>query len=79
MAAPTHLFTIERVAEMLGDDADWLADIATDMEPERGCLSVYGPGDQWFYAFTPEGVAYLQHLVSLYKEDPEPRARYPRK
>lgn len=65
MATPTHLFTIERVAEMLGEDADWLADIATDMEPERGCLSVYGPRDQWCYAFTPDGIEYLRELVRL--------------
>ena len=34
--------TIGRVAEMLGEDEDRLQDLAMDMDPEDGCLSVYG-------------------------------------
>jgi hypothetical protein len=29
-----HVFTIDHVAEMLGEDKDWLWNIAIDMEPE---------------------------------------------
>src|SRR5271165_7629619 len=45
MAAPSYLFTIGRVAEMLGEDEQWLQTIADDMEPEDGCLTVCGTTD----------------------------------
>ena len=45
MAAPSYVFTIARVAEMLGEDEDWLQTIADDMEPEDGCLRVCGTDD----------------------------------
>ena len=43
MAAPSSVFTISRVAAMLGKDEDWLQDIASKMEPEDGCLIVWEP------------------------------------
>jgi hypothetical protein len=63
MAAPSSVFTISRVAEMIGEDEDWLQDIASEMEPEDGCLVVWGTGDQSTTAFTREGVEYLGQLV----------------
>ncbi len=42
MAAITHVFTIARVAEMLGVDEDRLYEIAIEMEPEDGVMHVYG-------------------------------------
>jgi hypothetical protein len=36
MATITHVFTIARVAEMLGVDEDRLHEIAIEMEPEDG-------------------------------------------
>jgi hypothetical protein len=33
-----HVFTIARVAEMLGEDEDWLWNIAIDMEAEDGLI-----------------------------------------
>lgn len=33
MAAPSYVFTVARVAEMLGEDEEWLQAIADDMEP----------------------------------------------
>jgi hypothetical protein len=38
MAAPSSVFTIALVARMLGEDEALLDDIATNMEPEDGCL-----------------------------------------
>ena len=32
----SHVFTLSRVAEMLGEDADWIADIAEEMDTEDG-------------------------------------------
>jgi putative tryptophan/tyrosine transport system substrate-binding protein len=62
MAAPSSVFTIRRVAEMLGEDEEWLQDLASEMEPEDGCLIVWGNGDQSTTVFTREGVEYLEHL-----------------
>jgi hypothetical protein len=33
MAAITTVFTIARVAKLLGEDEDWLHDISIEMEP----------------------------------------------
>jgi hypothetical protein len=64
MAAPSSVFTISRVAEMLGENEDWLQEIALDMEPEDGCLIVWGTGAQSATAFTREGVEYLKELIN---------------
>ena len=40
MAAISHVFTITYVAELLGEDEDWLHDLSIDMFPEDGCLCV---------------------------------------
>ena len=42
MAAISRIFTITYVAEVLGEDEDWLHDLSIDMFPENGCLNVYG-------------------------------------
>ena len=49
MAAITHVFTIARVAAMLGVDEDRLHEIAIEMEPEDGVMHVYGitPTASW--------------------------------
>ena len=39
-----HVYTIARVAEMLGEDEDWLGDVANEMDQEDGLIWVYGPG-----------------------------------
>jgi hypothetical protein len=41
MAAITHVFTIRRVALMLGRDEDLLWDLSHQLEPEDGVLWVY--------------------------------------
>ena len=67
MAAPSYLFTIGRVAEMLGEDEEWLQTIADDMEPEDGCLTVCGTDDISTTAFTPFGIENLKELMTLYR------------
>ncbi|HEX3992462.1 MAG TPA: hypothetical protein VHX39_14935 [Acetobacteraceae bacterium] len=42
-----HVNTIARVAEMLGEDEDWLWDVANEMDQEDGQIWVYGVGDDW--------------------------------
>lgn len=40
-----HVTTINRVAEDLGEDEDWLRDVANEMEIEDGAIWVYGVGE----------------------------------
>ena len=70
MAGISHVFTITRVAEMLGEDEDLLQDICIEMDPEDGCLTVLGPGEEAITAFTRFGVDNLAELVKIYKADP---------
>ena len=42
MAAISHVFTLKYVAEKLGEDEEWLWDLQINMDPEDGCLWVYG-------------------------------------
>ena len=45
MAAISAVFTIGYVANLLGEDEDWLFELSIGMEPEDGSLWVYGVGD----------------------------------
>jgi hypothetical protein len=63
MAAPSYVFTIGRVAKMLGEDENCLYDIAMDMEPEDGCLTVLDIDDMSTFAFTERGVENLKELL----------------
>jgi hypothetical protein len=76
MAAITHVFTISRVAQILGENEDWLFDVANEMEPEDGCLWIYGDGDQQILAFTDFGIENLAELVRIHKADPTIMRRY---
>src|SRR5271165_1590257 len=45
VAAISAVFTLGYVANILGEDEDWLHDLSVDMFPEDGCLRVYGVGE----------------------------------
>lgn len=64
MAAPGSVSTIRRVAKMLGEDEDLLHDIAMDLEPEDGCLTVWDINDASTIAFTAAGVENLKELLA---------------
>ncbi len=64
-----HVHTIARVAEMLGEDEDWLWDVATEMDQEDGLIWVYGPGDESVMAFTDFGIETLTGIIEIYKAD----------
>jgi hypothetical protein len=63
--------TINRVAEQLGEDEDWLRDVANEMETEDGCIWVYGIGEDGIMAFTDFGIDNLKELVAMNKADPD--------
>jgi hypothetical protein len=57
------VFTIGRVAEMLGEDEQRLQTIADDMEPEDVCLGICETDDLSTTAFTPFGIESLKELM----------------
>jgi hypothetical protein len=64
VAAIAAVFTIGYVANMLGEDEDWLHDLSVDMFPENGCLRVYGVGEDGVTAFTRDGIECLQQIIA---------------
>ncbi len=66
-----HVTTIARVAIELGEDEDWLWDIANEMDQEDGVIWVYGPGDEGVMAFSDDGIDCLRDLITLHKENPD--------
>jgi len=64
MAAISFVYTIARVAEMLGVDEERLDEIALGLEPEDGRLWVYGPGEEATLAFTRAGVELLEQIIA---------------
>jgi hypothetical protein len=72
MAAISYVFTLARVAALLGEDEDWLHEISAELEPEDGRLAVYGLGDEYTPAFTEFGLENLRELIRLHRESAEP-------
>jgi hypothetical protein len=64
LAAITAVFTINYVAEMLGEDEDWPYDLSIDMFAEDGCLRVYGVGEDGVTAFTEYGIECLKQIIA---------------
>ena len=64
VAAIAAVFTIGYVANMLGEDEDWLYELSIDMFPEDGCLRVYGIGEDGVTAFTRDGIECLQQIIA---------------
>lgn len=67
MAAIGNLFTIGRVAQMLGEDEDWLDENSIEMDPEDGRITVWGVGDETITAFTELGIENLTEIARIYK------------
>lgn len=66
-----HVTTIARVAIELGEDEDWLSDVAGEMDAEDGLIWVYGLGDDGAIALSDDGIECLKELIELSKEKPE--------
>ena len=73
-----HVTTITRVAQDLGEDEDWLWDVANEMEIEDGVIWVYGVGEDGVLAFTDFGIESLIELIKMYKDDPTLLKRWDR-
>ena len=64
MAAISAVFTIGYVANMLGEEEDWLFELAIDLFPEDGCLHLYGHGEDAVIAFTSAGIESLKQIIA---------------
>lgn len=64
MAAISFVFTLARVAEMLGEDEAWLHELSINMFPEDGCLCVLDTGEHEITAFTEYGIECLQQIIA---------------
>ena len=65
-----HVKTITRIARELGENEDWLFDVAIEMEPEDGVIWVHGLDDGGVLAFTDFGVDSLVELIKIHREMP---------
>jgi hypothetical protein len=66
----SYVFTLGHVAEMLGEDEEWLFDVAKEMDTEDGQLWVVGVGEDGVMAFTDDGIETLKNLIAIHKDDP---------
>jgi hypothetical protein len=66
----SRVYTLGHVAEMLGEDEDWLWDVAEEMDTEDGQLWVVGVGEDGVMAFTDDGIDNLKELVEIHKDAP---------
>ena len=64
----SHVRTIDLVAKDLGEDVDFLFDVAIEMEPEDGLIWIQGLGDESVMAFTDFGVESLVELIKIHRE-----------
>jgi hypothetical protein len=64
VAAISAVFTIGYVANLLGEDEDWLFELSIGMEPEDGSLWVHGVGEDGVPAFTRDGIDNLRQIIA---------------
>ena len=62
MAAPSFVYTIAYAAELLGEDEEWLFEIADQLEPEDGRLWIYDTDDRATPGLTERGIECLKEL-----------------
>ena len=63
-----HVTTINRVAKDLGENENWLSNIANEMDIEDGVIWVYGVGEDGVMAFTDFGIENLVDLIKMRKD-----------
>jgi hypothetical protein len=68
MPAISAVFTVRRVAKMLGEDEEWLHEISLGMMPEDGACWIYDLDDDGVLAFTQDGIDNLRDLIAIHRE-----------
>jgi hypothetical protein len=69
LTAISHVFTITYVAQILGEDEDWLHELSIEMFPEHGRLYVECGKDDALIAFTEDGIENLKQIVADLRAD----------
>lgn len=64
MATITAVHTLAAVALRLGVSEEFLHDVSIEMEPEDGCIAVYGVGDDYTPGFTADGIDRVRELIA---------------
>jgi hypothetical protein len=64
VAAITAVHTLAAVALTLRVSEELLHDLSIGMEPEDGCIAVYGPGEEYTPAFTVDAIERLRELMA---------------
>ena len=70
MTAPSMVFTARFAASRLGVDIEVIEELAEQMEPEDGCLSIIDSLDEMadsVTAFTRQGLDYLEDLLNEHR------------
>lgn len=73
MAAPSMVFTARYAARGLGVDVEVVEELAMQMEPEDGCVSVIDSLEETaesVTAFTRQGLDCLEELLDDRRSDP---------
>jgi hypothetical protein len=63
MAAISHVFTLPRVAQILGREEGLLRELADQLEPEDGVIWILDSNDREILAFTPRGIEALWEII----------------
>lgn len=63
MAAISHVFTLQRAAQILGREEDLIWDLSGQLKPEDGVLWILDINDREILAFTPRGIEVLQEVI----------------
>ena len=64
MARISHVTTIRRVAEMLGEDEEFLHDVTLgSMDDAHGLLGLHGVEGESTIAFTDDGIEILKEML----------------
>lgn len=66
----SHVFILSHVAEMLGEDEEWLFEVAEEMDTEDSQLWVVGVGEDRVMAFTDDGIENLKELIAIHTDTP---------
>ncbi len=70
MACESSFSTIDLIAEMINEDPDLLRQISVEMEPEDGCVTIYGKNDESIIAFSDFGIEILVNLLKEIRSQP---------
>ena len=76
MACESSFSTIDLVAEMIHEDPDLLRQISVEMEPEDGCVTIYGKNDESIIAFSDFGIETLVNLLEEIRSQPGGLKKY---